>query len=164
MGGCSNNPTHLPSKTSSYCSTMMPTGCDGMPLAITTNVLSPNSVPDEVGKMPNWVLEIAFPVATAMVLELLATRKSDGTTLAIEHTLLESFVGNKRDFAQFEPVFPSIKDDQSLLCIHGLEPIGYRFQTATPSTAVQFPKCQVIRHEDYRAMDERRAIKALLRP
>jgi hypothetical protein len=36
MGGCSNNPTHLPSKTSSYCSTMMPTGCDGMPLAITT--------------------------------------------------------------------------------------------------------------------------------
>jgi hypothetical protein len=47
--------------------------------------------------------------------ELLATRKSNGNTLAVEHTLLEPFVGNKRDFAQFEPVFPSIKDDQSLV-------------------------------------------------
>lgn len=47
--------------------------------------------------------------------ELLATRRSDGNTLAVEHTLLEPFVGNKRDFAQFEPAFPSIKDDRSLV-------------------------------------------------
>src|SRR5271166_5124832 len=47
--------------------------------------------------------------------ELLATRKSDGNTLAVEHTLLEPFVGNKSDFANFKLVFLSIMDDQSLL-------------------------------------------------
>jgi hypothetical protein len=45
--------------------------------------------------------------------DLLATRK-DGRTLAIEHTLLEPFVGDRRDFEQFARVFPSISDDQSL--------------------------------------------------
>lgn len=45
--------------------------------------------------------------------ELVATLK-DGQSLAIEHTLLEPFVGDKRDFAQFAPLFPSIIDDQSL--------------------------------------------------
>jgi len=47
--------------------------------------------------------------------ELLATRKLDGRTLAIEHALLEPFVGDKGDFAQFEQVFPSIKDDPWLI-------------------------------------------------
>jgi hypothetical protein len=57
-----------PPPTCAYCSTMMPTDFDGMPLAITTSVLSPNSVPEDVGKMSNMVLVTAPPVATAMVL------------------------------------------------------------------------------------------------
>jgi hypothetical protein len=44
---------------------VMPTVFDGMPLAITTMVLSPDSVP---GSMVNSVLTIWLPVATAMVL------------------------------------------------------------------------------------------------
>ena len=32
--------------------------------------------------------------------EALATRKSDRKTLAIEHTLIEPFMGDKRDFAE----------------------------------------------------------------
>src|SRR5438552_15619191 len=31
----------------------------------------------------------------------LATRKSDGRTLAIEHTIIEPFIGDKEDFAFF---------------------------------------------------------------
>ena len=46
--------------------------------------------------------------------ELLATRRSDGKTLAVEHTLLEPFVGEKGDFAQFKQEFPRIAEDESL--------------------------------------------------
>jgi len=60
-------PTPLP-ELKAYWATMMPTGFDGMPLAITTIVLSPNSVPADVGKMSNCVLVTAFPVDSAMVL------------------------------------------------------------------------------------------------
>ena len=47
--------------------------------------------------------------------EALATRKSDRKTLAIEHTLIEPFVGDKRDFAAFKQVFLGIENDATLL-------------------------------------------------
>jgi len=46
--------------------------------------------------------------------EVFATR-SDGKTLAIEHTIIEPFVGEKEDFAFFAPMFLPIENDKSLL-------------------------------------------------
>ena len=46
-------------------------------------------------------------------IEALVTR-ADGQTLAIEHTLIEPFVGDKRDYAVFERAFLRIEDDKSL--------------------------------------------------
>lgn len=46
--------------------------------------------------------------------EVVATR-SDGKTLAIEHTIIEPFVGDKEDFAFFAPMFLPIEKDESLL-------------------------------------------------
>jgi hypothetical protein len=40
--------------------------------------------------------------------------RSDGTTLAIEHTLIEPFVGDKRDFASFEKALLNIEKDTAL--------------------------------------------------
>lgn len=45
----------------------------------------------------------------------LATRRSDGKTLAIEHTVIEPFVSDKEDFAFFEATLLSIEKDASLL-------------------------------------------------
>src|SRR5579871_4969648 len=45
--------------------------------------------------------------------EALITR-ADGQTMAIEHTLIEPFVGDKRDYAMFERTFLKIEDDKSL--------------------------------------------------
>ena len=47
--------------------------------------------------------------------EVLATRRSDGETLAIEHTLIEPFVSDKEDYAFFEPSFLKIEDDKALV-------------------------------------------------
>ena len=47
--------------------------------------------------------------------DMLATRKADGKTLAVEHTIIEPFVGDKEDFAAFGPAFLAIEQDQSLL-------------------------------------------------
>ncbi|MFQ5796726.1 MAG: hypothetical protein ACE5JP_16985 [Candidatus Bipolaricaulia bacterium] len=47
--------------------------------------------------------------------EVLATRRSDGKTLAMEHTVIEPFVGDKDDFARFAPLFLQIEDDPSLI-------------------------------------------------
>ena len=47
-----------------------------------------------------------------------AKRKSDGRTLAIEHTIIEPFVGDKEDFASFEAAFLGIEKDSSLI-VHG---------------------------------------------
>ncbi|MGD1097175.1 MAG: hypothetical protein ABSB35_34960 [Bryobacteraceae bacterium] len=47
--------------------------------------------------------------------EALATGKSDGKTLAIKHTLIEPFMGDKRDFAAFKEVFLGIENDATLL-------------------------------------------------
>lgn len=48
-------------------------------------------------------------------IDRLATRKSDGRTLAIEHTIIEPFVGDKQDFAFFSHAgFLSIENDKSL--------------------------------------------------
>lgn len=41
-------------------------------------------------------------------------RKSDGKTLAVEHTLIEPFVGDRQDFAFFEAAFLDIEADKSL--------------------------------------------------
>jgi hypothetical protein len=48
----------------------------------------------------------------------LATRKSDSRTLAVEHTIIEPFVGDKGDFASFEAAFLDIEKDKSLV-VHG---------------------------------------------
>ncbi len=45
--------------------------------------------------------------------EALITRE-DGKTMAIEHTLVEPFFGDKHDFAMFERTFLRIEDDKSL--------------------------------------------------
>ena len=47
--------------------------------------------------------------------EMLATRRSDDQTLAIEHTLIQPFVSDKEDFAFFGPSFLKIQDDKSLI-------------------------------------------------
>jgi hypothetical protein len=47
--------------------------------------------------------------------EALATRKSDSKTLAIEHTIIEPFIGDKEDFAFFERAFLPIEEDETLL-------------------------------------------------
>ena len=41
-------------------------------------------------------------------------KRADGETMAIEHTLIEPFVGDKRDYAMFEREFLRIEDDKSL--------------------------------------------------
>jgi hypothetical protein len=45
---------------------------------------------------------------------LLATRRSDSKTLAIEHTIVEPFVRDKEDFADFSAAFLAIENDRSL--------------------------------------------------
>jgi hypothetical protein len=47
--------------------------------------------------------------------EAIATRKSDGRKLAIEHTIVEPFVGEKADVAQFWPAFEKLQEDPSFL-------------------------------------------------
>jgi hypothetical protein len=46
--------------------------------------------------------------------EALATRKCDGKILAIEHTIIQPFVGEKEDFAFFEAAFLKIQQDTTL--------------------------------------------------
>jgi hypothetical protein len=53
---------------------------------------------DKSGKAVDWTVK----------------RKSDGKTLAIEHTIIEPFVGDKRDFAFFQAAFLEIEADESL--------------------------------------------------
>jgi hypothetical protein len=48
-------------------------------------------------------------------IDALATRSSDGKTLALEHTLIEPFVGDKEDFSFFERAFLQIEKDGSLV-------------------------------------------------
>lgn len=42
------------------------------------------------------------------------TTRADGRTMAIEHTLIEPFVGDKRDYAMFERALLRIENDTSL--------------------------------------------------
>jgi len=44
----------------------------------------------------------------------IATRKSDGKTVAVEHTIIEPFVGEKEDLAFFETAFLKLQDDKCL--------------------------------------------------
>jgi len=53
---------------------------------------------------------------TNPAVDQIAKRKSDGKTIAIEHTIIEPFVQEKEDFASFSRSdFLSIEQDQSLL-------------------------------------------------
>ena len=52
---------------------------------------------------------------TNPAVDQIATRKSDGKTLAIEHTIIEPFVSDKEDFAFFQAAFLGIEKDESLL-------------------------------------------------
>jgi hypothetical protein len=45
--------------------------------------------------------------------DVLATRKSDGLKLAIEHTIIQPFLGEKGDFAQFWSAFEALQKDES---------------------------------------------------
>jgi hypothetical protein len=47
--------------------------------------------------------------------ELLATRASDGATLAIEHTLIQPYSEYKKEFARFREAFLPIQIDKSLI-------------------------------------------------
>ena len=51
---------------------------------------------------------------TNPAVDQLATRSADGRKLAIEHTIIEPFVGDKEDFAFFEAAFLGIERDNSL--------------------------------------------------
>jgi len=55
----------------------------------------------------------ALDEQTDGAIEALITR-ADGQTMAIEHTVIEPFVGDKRDFAMFEQAFLKIENDKSL--------------------------------------------------
>lgn len=52
---------------------------------------------------------------TNPAVDQIATRRSDGKTLAIEHTIIEPFVGDKEDYAFFQSAFLGIEKDESLL-------------------------------------------------
>lgn len=70
-------------------------------------------------------------------IEARVTRISDGKTLAIEHTIIEPFVGDKEDFASFKAAFPRIEEDESLLVpgrwIRVFVPVGtLRYQRKKP--------------------------------
>lgn len=52
---------------------------------------------------------------TNPAVDQLATRKSDRKTLAIEHTIIEPFAGDKADLATFEATFLKIEKDTSLI-------------------------------------------------
>ncbi len=51
---------------------------------------------------------------TNPAVDQIATRRSDRKTLAIEHTIIEPFVGDKEDFASFQAAFLGIEKDESL--------------------------------------------------
>ncbi len=51
---------------------------------------------------------------TEPAVDWLAKRKSDRKTLAIEHTIIEPFIGEKADFASFKAAFLAIEGDTSL--------------------------------------------------
>lgn len=52
---------------------------------------------------------------TNPAVDQIATRRSDGKTLAIEHTIIEPFVKDKEDFVSFQASFLGIENDESLL-------------------------------------------------
>src|SRR4051794_38857380 len=62
--------------------------------------------------------------------EAVATRKSDGLTLAIEHTIIEPFVGEKADFAEFaKSPFLHLEQETALILPHNwvqvFIPVGF---------------------------------------
>ncbi|HZZ41058.1 MAG TPA: hypothetical protein VFE06_18115, partial [Acidobacteriaceae bacterium] len=56
----------------------------------------------------------ALDERTDGTIDALITRP-DGQTMAIEHTLIEPFVGEKRDYAMFENAFVRVQNDTSLV-------------------------------------------------
>jgi hypothetical protein len=70
-------------------------------------------------------------------IEMLAKRKSDGKTLAIEHTLIQPFLGDIGDFKFFERAFLKIEDDKSLIVPNRWIQIFVPIRTLDP-----FPKAE----------------------
>jgi hypothetical protein len=71
--------------------------------------------------------------------ELVAKRRSDGVTLAIEHTVIQPHPQEKKDFAKFKRTFPADIRDPSLEIPHGFLYIDVPFgalQTGADWTAV----------------------------
>ncbi len=64
-----------------------------------------------------WVdSTIDWPDKTAdNKVDALVSRQTDGKTLAIEHTIIEPFTGEKQDFAEFERVLVELEADTSLV-------------------------------------------------
>ena len=70
----------------------------------------------EKGSWGNAILEKPDTVdRTNPAVDQIATRKCDGKKLAIEHTIIEPFVGEKEDFAFFQKAFLGIEKDEALL-------------------------------------------------
>ena len=71
-------------------------------------------------------------------IEALATRKSDGKTLAIEHTIIEPFKYEKADFALFKNDFLALENDTALLVpgywIQVFVPVGILRGQRKPAT------------------------------
>lgn len=63
---------------------------------------------DRIDQRPDEILR------SEKAVDWLATRVSDRETVAIEHTIIEPFLGDKRDFANFK-VFLEIEQDASLV-------------------------------------------------
>jgi len=77
---------------------------------------------------------------TRPAVDWLAKRKSDGKTLAIEHTIIKPFLGEKRDFAAFEAAFLEIERDTSL-------PVAGRFiRVFVPVGTLQSQHKRVAQH------------------
>ncbi len=76
---------------------------------------------------------------TKPAVDWLAKRKSDGKTLAIEHTIIEPFVGEKADFASFKTAFLAIEGDTSL-------PVAGRYiRVFVPVGALQYHRKKLAR-------------------
>jgi hypothetical protein len=72
--------------------------------------------------------------------EAIAKRQSDDTTLAIEHTIVEPFVGEKGDLAQFSPTFEKLQNDKCFLVADRITrifvPVGVLDRQKSPTRKV----------------------------
>src|SRR5260370_9209806 len=95
---------------------------------------------------------------TKPAVDWLAKRKSDGKTLAIEHTIIEPFVGEKADFASFKTAFLAIEGDTSL-------PVAGRYiRVFVPVGALQYHRKKLARDAIIQSVHRRIKSNRLLLP